>query len=175
VSGDLLRRVLDLVGAPPPPGTVIVSGPVGCGKTAAVTQLAADLVGRGVRVGGFVAPRRLQGCVTIGYDVTDLATGITARLASIVPPGEPAGRFYLARAGLRLAHAAVMCAAAEADVVILDEIGPAELAGGGHVAALRLVLASATPAVLVVRDRLVAGVTEAFGLTRAVVVAADQA
>jgi nucleoside-triphosphatase THEP1 len=58
-------------------------------------------------------------------------------------------------------------------VVCVDEVGPAELAGAGHAAGVAMLLASATPAVLVVRERLVTQVIDVFGVTNPVIVAVE--
>jgi len=171
VSRDLLRRALGLVGAPPPGGVVLVTGAVGSGKTTSVTRLAQDLARHGVPVGGIVAPRVVRDGVTIGYDVMDLATGRAIPLASERPPGVPAGRFFLAEPGRRFAHEAILRGVTEAEVVCIDEIGPAELAGSGHAAAVGIALSSAKPLVLVVRDRLLSEAIDVFDLPHAVIVA----
>jgi nucleoside-triphosphatase THEP1 len=136
VSDRLLGLVLARLASPTGSHAVIVGGPVGAGKTRAAERLASALREVGVSVGGIVAPRIQRGAETVGYDVQDLVTGSRARLASIEPPGKPVGRFFLSEEGLQLAAGAIRRAAAQTAGVIVVEVGPAELAGQGHAAAV---------------------------------------
>jgi nucleoside-triphosphatase len=143
---------------------VILSGPVGGGKSSAVRELARELESRRIRVGGIVAPRVVREGRTVGYDVEDLSTGTRVALAGLQPPGIAAERYHLAAQGIRFARRAITAALQDADVIVVDEVGPAELTGEGHAQSVRAVAAARRPAVLVVRSELVGPVTDAFGL-----------
>ena len=68
-----------------------------------------------------------------GYDVVDLATGQSTRLAVIGAGGtEHVGCFNFLAEGLTLGKTALEHAAQTTlDLVIVDEVGPLELSGGG--------------------------------------------
>lgn len=156
--------------APPRAGVAVVTGPIGAGKTTAVQVLARELAERVIRVGGIVAPRVVQDGETVGYDVVDLASHRSMVLARLSPPGRPVGRFYLTDEGLRFAGDAILRGLGSADVVCVDEVGHAELAGGGHAPAVRLLLGAPVVSVLVVREHLVQDAVAAFGLAGATIV-----
>ncbi len=165
---DSLRDYTRLHVASRVPGeAILVTAAVGQGKTTALARLAASLRGEGYRVGGILAPRVMVAGVTLGYDVLDVATPRRAILARLWPPGQRIGRYYLRPAGLALADQAIRQAAHEAQVVLVDEVGPAELGGGGHHAAVVAALAGSALPVLVVRSGLVPAVQATFGIGQA--------
>lgn len=143
---------------------VVVTGAVGQGKTTAVLHVAEGLRRAGCAVGGIAAPRVIVAGQTIGYDALDLASGQRTALARNEPPGEAVGCYYLRPDGLSFADAAIRSAAATAQVVIVDEVGPAELSRGGHYPAVAAALRGSALPVLVVRLALVSEVQAAFGL-----------
>ncbi len=143
---------------------MLVTAAVGGGKTNALVALAEALLKAGHSVSGIVAPRQLAAGLTVGYDVCDLSTGQQAPLARLQPPGTRVGRYYLRPEGLELAAQAIRSGLARAEVVILDEVGPAELGGQGHAAALEELLSGPALPVLAVRSSLLQPVAVAFDL-----------
>ena len=136
----------------------LISGERGEGKTSLVLRLVSRLREAGLRVDGFVqrALEDDEGTRT-GYDLVRLGTGETAPLARRGPPpadGRPAVCHYVfdpeafgrARAWLR-------DAAGQAPVLVLDEIGRLEAAGGGHADAVHLALALPDPTVVILSVR----------------------
>jgi nucleoside-triphosphatase THEP1 len=131
-------------GAPLPhvPLLVVVTGRPGVGKTPAIRSLAAALQERGFPVAGFVQiPVWAEGDKG-GYLVHDVASGAERTLAVKVGDerGEHGTPFRFEPAGFAFARAALERAAA-GSVLILDELGPVELRGGGHMPAVRRALA----------------------------------
>jgi nucleoside-triphosphatase THEP1 len=108
------------------------------GKTSACLRVAELVRARGLTVGGIVAPAIHKAGRCVGYEVVDLATGRAARLARVDGPGvEQVGRFHFLAEGLALGRAALESAAESAHcLVIVDEVGPLELAGRGWAAYL---------------------------------------
>jgi len=104
-----------------------VTGPPGIGKTTAVRRAVALLRERGFAPGGFYTGELREGKRRTGFFVEDVATGRRARLAEL-GPGEPrVGRYRLVREGLELASQALQTALREAQVLVIDEVGPMEL------------------------------------------------
>lgn len=103
------------------------------GKTTACRRLVELARARGLSVGGIICPAVHEGRRRVGYDVIDLSTGGSTRLATTKGPGvERVGRFHFAPEGLALGNTALSRAGASRDaLVIIDEVGPLELAGGG--------------------------------------------
>ena len=120
------------------PHLIVVTGPPGGGKTSNIIAAARTLSERGVALGGFVQPAIVSGGEKSGFTVRDLATGEERALAVRVSPGngdhgtgyrfDPDG-FALARRSLERAPSG--------GVLVIDEVGPVELRGAGHMSALR--------------------------------------
>lgn len=146
----------------------IVTGPIRSGKT---TRLAAWARGRD-HVAGLLSPDAPGGRVFV-----DLASG--AMMAMERPDAdEPVlaiGRFRFRAASFDWANARLAIAAADAGdtTIVVDEVGPLELAGSGLRPGLAVVLARRRGrAILVVREHLVDAVRQALDLDHADVVAA---
>lgn len=124
------------------PLLVVVTGKPGVGKTPAMRGVAAALRERGVSVAGFVQIPVWGEQGKGGYTVRDVATGEERTLAVKVGErrGEHGTPFRFEPAGFAFTRAALERARA-GSVLILDELGPVELRGGGHMPAVRRALA----------------------------------
>ena len=141
---------------------VLLVGGIGSGKTSTGLRLLSLLRQSGVRVGGFLAPRVMEGDETVGYSLIDLATNATHPFAGLERSDVPIGRFFVSKEGLATADRAVTAALGEAAVVFVDEVGRLELGGGGHAPAIARLLASDVLPILLVRDELVDEVVGTF-------------
>jgi len=103
------------------------------GKTSTCRRLVESARARGQTVGGILAPAVYEGGRCIGYEVVDLATGQSTRLATTAGSGlEQTGRFHFLAEGLTLGRAALERTIEPApQLVIVDEVGQLELEGGG--------------------------------------------
>jgi len=152
---------------------VVVTGPTGGGKTEAVIAVADALRERGIPVAGFVQVGTLEDGRKTGFSLRDLATDEEAVLASLADrdKGDFGTRFRFSDEGFRLGRQA-LSQATPASVVIIDELGPVELRGQGHMQAVRDALA--TPAlrgaIIVVRRTLVPSLLAELDASDAVVV-----
>jgi nucleoside-triphosphatase THEP1 len=159
---ELLRRLAAalaaLLDAAEPPPLYLVAGPSGAGKTAFLAALADAARARGLSVGGILSPGAHEGGVRTSFDVVDLATGRRAALSRRDGPAQwpkLAGPFHFSPEGASLGRDALASCGA-ADLVIVDEVGPLELSGGGWAAQLdELALARRAPMVWAVRENLV--------------------
>jgi iron complex transport system ATP-binding protein len=148
----------------------IVTGPIDSGKTSWCRELAAahpDCSGVLLIKVYFKGER-------IGYDALQLSAGHRtpfARSGGHEPAGwtagDQVGPFSISTAGLKAANAWLIEAAAEPGCIIVDEVGPLELGGGGLSPGLRAVLAStlAQKIYVVIRSDCVEAVREHFGIT----------
>ncbi len=156
-----------------PVRTIVVTGPTDGGKTTAVGELVRGLQAAGRPVAGFVQTAVRKEGRKVGFDVADLASGASARIATRVEhgQGEHGTQFVFERQGFDLARQALE-RADDASVLIVDELGPVELRGGGHLPAVRGALRRARPRafVVVVRRALVPSLLAALGATDATVV-----
>jgi len=158
--------------------TVVVTGPPDIGKTAAVIAVAERLRAEDVPVAGIVQLGEIEEGRKVGFRLRDIATGEEAQLASRDPRGrgEFGTRFRFSEEGFRLGREALARACA-GGVLVIDELGPVELRGAGHMPAVRRAIA--TPdlagAVVVVRRPLVPSLLAALEASDAVVIDVEYA
>ena len=112
-----------------PPSRIFLTGEPGCGKTTAIKKIHALLTARGMKVGGVVSGEIREKGVRVGFSLEDLASHETGILAHVAQTeGPPIGRYRVNLADLeRIAVKAIEHAIVEADVVMVDELGPMEL------------------------------------------------
>ncbi len=150
------------------PGIFFITGAIGQGKTTCVQAIVAALQREELVVAGLYSPRLLQEGVTVGYDVVDIQNGRRSRFLHI--QGDPGmgriGRFYIHPQGLALGRKAL--AAAKAHVVVIDQIGPLEMDGGGWLEPLqRWLRVPDTKLVLTARPDLVDDMMRLWNVSRA--------
>ena len=120
--------------------TVIVTGDTGSGKTTLVGQTVERLRARDVPVAGILAPGFIKDGRRTGFDIVNLATGESTALAreqaGDAGPHARWSRFAFRPEGLDLGARALGPTAHSADVIVVDEVGPFELSGGGWAPAL---------------------------------------
>ncbi|MCS7240302.1 MAG: DUF2478 domain-containing protein [Candidatus Bipolaricaulota bacterium] len=153
---------------------LIVTGPIGSGKTQAVSTLAEILGKEGWRVAGVVAPRILRGRETVGYLVRDISTEREILLCSLTPPGTKFRRFYFSPEALAFANKVLLAAAKEAEVVVIDEVGPLELSGNGFAPGLIACVRSPAYLVLTARPHIVEEVLRWLSVDLAIVRLTDE-
>jgi nucleoside-triphosphatase THEP1 len=119
---------------------VILRGRTGSGKTTLAREVVTLLRQRGQTVAGILAPGLLEDGRRTGFDVVNLATGESTALAretaDVEGPHARWSRFAFSAEGLALGRRALGPDSEGADVVVVDEVGPFELAGGGWAASL---------------------------------------
>jgi len=143
---------------------VLLTGVSGSGKTsilANVIKLARD---RGLTVGGFISPAVYENGENVGADILNVYSGRRAIISRKKDradfDGEPVCEYLLNRDGIQLGEAALRRTAC--DLIIIDEIGPYELKGGGYMREASKVIGSQVKKVVVVRPRLVKNFLEKF-------------
>lgn len=153
--------------------TVVVTGPSGSGKTPTAEAVVSHLTDRGVSVAGFLQPAIVEEDEKIGFLIRDAATSEVIELARRAAPGE--GRhgtsFCFSDEGFELGSRA-LDRAGQGTVLVIDELGPVELRGGGHWPAVERALRTAELGgmVVVVRRTLVPALVEALDAADVVVV-----
>ena len=153
--------------------TVVITGPTGSGKTPLVNSVVGELGRRGIPVAGFLQPAIIENGKKIGFQVQDAATGEVLDLARRVARGDGAfgTSFEFFDEGFDLGRRA-LADLASGSVLVIDELGPVELRGGGHWPAVERALATTDLAglVVVVRRTLVPALVEALDAGDVVVV-----
>ncbi|MBS3787153.1 hypothetical protein KGY79_03020 [Candidatus Bipolaricaulota bacterium] len=161
---DLFRLLLDHLSSEGS-YTIIVSGPVGSGKTRLIKKVVARLKREDKEPGGVLSPRLMNSGETVGYDVVNLTTGDRRSFVRSNPPGRKVGRFFLKPDGLKFANRAVSEAAGVRDPVFVDEVGRLELEDNGLAPSVKELLSSRSQAVLLVRDEFVPEAREVFEIS----------
>ncbi len=132
---------------------VIITGRIGIGKTMVCRRVSRLLQERGYTCGGVVSYKVEEG----GIIVEDIGTGETGVLASrdSIHHGPRVGQYYFSTAGIALGIKAIDRGAAS-DLLVVDELGPLELSGGGFIKALDLLREREVKhCILVIRQQLV--------------------
>ncbi|MHC4648357.1 MAG: nucleoside-triphosphatase [Planctomycetota bacterium] len=121
------------------------------GKTAVAGELADHAQREGFRVAGLLAPAIYADKHLVGFEALDLRTAARALLAERTTNKAPKKAFTFVEAGLKLGAEALSSeATSHADLIILDEFGPLELAGAGWRSHADSLLADANAVVLLV-------------------------
>jgi nucleoside-triphosphatase THEP1 len=139
---------------------LVLTGPVHSGKTTFLKGAAAFWDLAGFSVGGFLSETRFDGGGTLGYDLFDLRAGTSVPfLRREGEPGWPrVGGFSLVPGGLERAEG-ILARDHDADILVVDEVGPLELSGVGIWPALSAAMSAGAGCVCVVRT----SVLEEFG------------
>ena len=134
---------------------ILLTGAIGAGKTSAVAKLIRDWRESGRDVRGILAYRVFEGEQLVGYDLEIIGEDKRRMLARKSGASlEKVGPFVFSDDALARGRRALK-ASATAEVVVVDEIGPLELTGGGWSEEIkRLLQKSDAVLILVVREQL---------------------
>lgn len=153
--------------------TVVVTGSTGSGKTPLAASVVDALTARNLPVAGFLQPAIVEDGAKVGFSVRDVRTDEIVELARRAAPGE--GRFGTSFTffdeGFDVGRRALIGVPSGA-IVILDEMGPVELRGGGHWPAVARAMRTFEVGglLVVVRRTLVPALVEALDAADVVIV-----
>lgn len=152
---------------------IVLSGPVRSGKTTLLEKTARVLKKTGAAVEGYLTPsERSEDHRVERYVLLSLRDGRRFPFLSRDARGAAAraGRFFMDGEGLRRAERIIRDAPAEG-LLVVDEVGPLELAGGGVRDAIGDALTGRKGAtILVVRESILEEALENLGLSGARVI-----
>lgn len=139
------------------PRLYILTGPVHSGKTSFLAAGIGEGLGKGARTLGYLSPAVWEAGSHAGYDLLPLAEGKATPFLRRGPgPGGPTAGPYHFIPGSLEAALEIIRRAGEGMTLIVDEIGPLELEGGGVGPAVEEALARRkSPTLLVIREGLV--------------------
>lgn len=128
---------------------IAITGPPRIGKTT-ICRRAIDSLG--YRVGG-MSTSEIRDDDRIGFQITDLMTGATGTLAHIHGSGPMVGKYHVNLADLDDIGAKAIERALDAELIIIDEIGPMELKSERFVRAVEMALSSDKPMLVTLHQR----------------------
>ena len=108
---------------------IFITGRPGIGKTSVLLRVVNALKARGYRVGGMISREVREMGTRVGFEVIDFRTGRKGWLAHITQPTGP--RISKYRVNLSdlesIGVNSILEAIKDADVIVIDEVGPMEL------------------------------------------------
>ena len=139
---------------------IFVTGPAGVGKTTLVERVAKEVDRWGYIVGGMITREVRRGGRRVGFKIMALDTGEEGTLASIRGtshlPGVSFGKYVVHVDEIeRVAVPAIKRALVEADLIVIDEIGPMEYESDDFIKVVGEVLKSEKPLLAVVHRHFV--------------------
>ncbi|MEM1722149.1 MAG: NTPase [Candidatus Jordarchaeales archaeon] len=107
---------------------ILVTGPPGCGKSTLASKVIEKAREKGLRVGGIITPEIREGGTRKGFLIVDLLTGEKELMASVGEGAPKVGKYVVHTSAIAsLGFRALIRAAEEADIIVVDEIGKMEL------------------------------------------------
>jgi nucleoside-triphosphatase len=144
----------------------VVTGSPGIGKTTVVLKAVENLRARGCLVGGMISRDVRSRAGRIGFELLDLESGRKGSLASVNQnEGPRVGKYRVNMEDLaRIGAGSILQAIANADVIIIDEIGPMELLSPDFVQAVLKALDSGKPIICTVHWKMKDGLIDKIRL-----------
>ncbi len=108
---------------------VFVTGRPGVGKTSVLLRAVDILKAKGCKIGGIISREVREHGVRVGFEIVDIETGMKGWLAHVNQPiGPRVGKYRVNLGGLQtIGVDSILTAVEEADIIVIDEIGPMEL------------------------------------------------
>ncbi len=145
-----------------------LTGKKGSGKTTFILRILTLLQEQGLKVGGIIAPGFWNNNIRSKFDIIDISSNERKLLCgSDVDKGKASiGRFNFTKEGLELGNKALSYERVLGkDIVVVDEVGPLELAGNGWANGINeLILKYNKILILVVRDEIIENVKNYFDI-----------
>ncbi|MBU0753504.1 MAG: DUF2478 domain-containing protein [Planctomycetes bacterium] len=142
----------------------VLTGPVRCGKTTLLEQVVRELQNLNVHIDGFLSKAVMEQGNLAGYDLFDLQqrkAGPFIRREGEAS-WERSGAFFFQPQGIEQAMK-IVHRARQADLTVIDEIGPLELKGKGIWPAIEPLLGQeSSSALVIVRERILEKFLERF-------------
>ncbi len=128
---------------------IAITGPPRIGKTTICRRVIDSL---GYKVGG-MSTSEIRDDDRIGFRITDLMTGVTGTLAHINGTGPMIGKYHVNLADLDDIGAKAIERSIDAELIVIDEIGPMELKSERFVHAVEMTLSSDRPMLVTLHRR----------------------
>lgn len=125
------------------PQRVFLTGDPGCGKTTVMKRTAGFLALRGLKIGGMMSNEIRERGTRVGFSVEDLITHERGTLADVGSEGPRLGKYSVNIRDLeQIGAGAIQRAIQEAEVIMIDELGPMELHSSRFIESVKAALSS---------------------------------
>jgi nucleoside-triphosphatase len=134
---------------------LFLTGRPGIGKTSVLLQVVDALTRRELKLGGFVSHEVREHGLRVGFAIVDIATrrkGWLAHVNQAVGPSISKYRVNMIDLN-RIGTTAILTAIEEADVIVIDEIGPMELVSSPFQEAVKNAMATSKPIIGTIHRR----------------------
>jgi nucleoside-triphosphatase len=134
---------------------VFVTGRSGVGKTSVLLRAVDALKAKGYKVGGMISREIRERGVRVGFEIVDFHTGQRGWLAHVAQPtGPQISKYRVNLSDLNIIGASsIINAATDANIIVVDEIGPMELFSPEFKKAVDQAIRSSKPVVGTIHSR----------------------
>jgi nucleoside-triphosphatase len=128
---------------------ILITGQPSIGKTTILFRTASALKSKGYKIGGMVSCEVREGGARVGFEIVDLETVQKGWLAHVnQPTGPKLGKYRVNLSDLNaIGASSILHAVADANVVVVDEIGPMELFSPAFKEAVSIAIESEKPVI----------------------------
>jgi len=128
---------------------ILITGQPSVGKTTILLRTASALKSKRCKIGGMISREVREGGTRVGFEIVDLETGQKGWLANInQPTGPKLGKYRVNLSDLNaIGVRSILNAVADADIIIVDEIGPMELFSLAFKEAVSIAIESEKPVI----------------------------
>lgn len=161
----------------PKPFLVMISGAVHSGKTSLLKDILSRLKDRNIKCGGLISMSVFEGKSRAGYDLHDCMSDERWSFSRISGKGKlQIGNYKVEAAALERAYQSLRRALdSDAEILVLDEVGPWELTGNGFAGMLPAMLMKRDKVLIwVVREAVLEPLIRQWGLESAIIFRTDQ-
>ena len=108
---------------------IFLTGRPGVGKTSVLLRAVDILKAKGYKIGGMISREVRERGVRVGFEIVDFGTGRKGLLAHVnQPTGPRVSKYRVNLSDLNtIGASSILQAVKDADIIIVDEIGPMEL------------------------------------------------
>lgn len=132
---------------------LLLTGRPGSGKSTIIQQIVRDLKSRGIRIAGLYCPEIRGPEGRLGFKIVELSSGEERILAHVKERGPRVSKYGVNLANLQEMSKKAIESLSEADVVVIDEIGPMEVMSPLFRELVRKALNSSKPVLSAIHKR----------------------
>jgi len=128
---------------------ILITGQPGIGKTTILLRTVGALKIEGYKIGGMISREVREGGTRVGFEIVNYETGQKGWLAHVnQPTGPKVSKYRVNLSDLNaIGASSILHAVADANVIVVDEIGPMELFSPAFKEAVSIAIESEKPVI----------------------------